>query len=923
MRLAASALIVAMAIPLPAVCQALDEPVAASPQAAQGETARRDLTADVAAKPTADLAADSQTEGGGAAPRPPKEEISKDHLRWLRDVELLITEEERQAFLGLVREYQRNAFIRTFWHSRDPYPDTARNELRSRWDARADIARKLFGTLQGVRSRVLLLNGEPVLRCRQVGTATDRAKKEYWFYDYSERETRKFALIFYYDIQRRRWQLSNWSTDPRFGFTGPTLRPKKETGASSRGVSDPRGNQFELQRGFTEPRNQPGTTLSDKVARKLFSTQIPEDCLDAQGSAAEIIRDIGRRGAYAYQTVLEKIMTPPAPPNREWLPTFISFSTEVPEGGDTFESSLSVGFPGWYGQRTIFEGVLFVPLNEVEPSELGGHRVYNFVLNGEVLRGKELFEHFRYRFDIPASSVSTARIPLVFQRYLRAGDYTLVLRLEELATGRFHRQELPLSVPTAEQTTALAGLATTDPETARLLEEANAAIAAGETSVRLVKPLGEMLTGLMRFDTQVIGEQVDRVVFSLDDQAILTKTEPPYSVELDLGLLPRLLTLRAAALDSAGNEVASDELVINAGGYRFVVRLVEPRRGGQFSSAVRVRATVEVPEGESLDRLEIFLNEDRMATLYDKPWVHTLLLPNQEIAYVRAVAYLTSGDQVEDAAFINAPGLVEDVDVQFVELYTLVLGRDHRPVTNLRKEDFLVRENGVPQEIRRFETVKNRSIRAAILLDTSASMEENLDTAQQAALAFFEQTVEPRDRLGLITFSDRPHLAVKFTSDLATFAGGLAGLKCEGGTALYDSVIYSLFYFDGVQGQRALLVISDGEDERSRYGFEETLEYARRAGVTLYTIGIDLARREKGIRRRLTRLAEETGGRGFFIDSIEELAEVYQVIQEELRSRFLIAYQSTDSETDNRFRAVEVEVEGRGLEATTLRGYFP
>ena len=884
------------------------------------------------AEATAAPAADAREEGKLASG---PEEISQDHLRWLQEVQLLITEEERKSFLTLARDYQRDAFIRSFWRSRDPYPDTARNELRYRWEERVELARRKLGNVVDRRARVLLLNGEPVLRCARMGSELQPFRSEIWFYRYSDRYSDQFALIFFRNPGARDWEL--WEPWKAQAGRGQGVQGRND--ASVRSPSGRRGGRtgrrggggdFDLSGGTgaqiagRPTGERPGNSISPRVLRGIFGAEIPETCAEASGAASKLIQSKCVRGScLEYTSLLMRIQTAPTPPNREWLPTFTSFSTEVPMGIETFEAALGLGFPGWYGQRTIFEGVLTVPLSEVSATELGGHRAYNFVLNGEVLRGKELFEHFRYQFNVPATSVDGVAMPLVFQRYLRAGDYTLILRLEDLSNGRFYRTERALSVPTADKTSALSGLNAIDPETARLLEEANAAIAAGESSIRIVKPLGELITGLMRFDTQVIGDTIDKVVFSLDGRPILTKAEPPYSVELDLGLLPRLLTLGATGLDANGKEVASDELIVNAGGYRFVVRLIEPKRGGQFSGAVRARATVEVPEGEALERVEFYLNEELVTTLYGPPLVQTILLPNDEIAYVQVVAYLTNGESVEDAAWINAPGFIDDVDVQFVELYTLVLDKDRRPVKYLTEADFAVREDGVPQEIRRFETVQNRSIRAAILLDTSASMEANLTTAQQAALAFFEQTIEPRDRLGLITFSDRPRLAVKFTNDLAAFGGGLAGLKCEGGTALYDSLIYSLFYFDGVQGQRALLVISDGEDERSRYGFEEALEYAQRAGVTIYTIGIDLARRETGIRRRLNRLASETGGRGFFIDSINELEDVYRVIQEELRSRYLIAYQSTNSERDDRFRGVEVDVSGRGLEASTLRGYFP
>ena len=222
----------------------------------------------------------------------------------------------------------------------------------------------------------------------------------------------------------------------------------------------------------------------------------------------------------------------------------------------------------------------------------------------------------------------------------------------------------------------------------------------------------------------------------------------------------------------------------------------------------------------------------------------------------------------------------------------------------------------------RFELVGDLPIHAAILIDISASMDENLEIARDAALGFFEQAIQPRDRATLITFNDHPNLAVKFTNDITQLAGGLAGLTAERGTALYDSLMFALYYFNGIKGQRALLMLSDGKDESSRFRFEETLDYARRAGVTLYAIGLSL-RRHSGPRPRLARLAAETGGRSFFVDEPAELQAIYETIQKELRSRYHLAYQSTNTETDNEFRGIDVKVARNGVEAKTLRGYYP
>jgi Ca-activated chloride channel family protein len=164
---------------------------------------------------------------------------------------------------------------------------------------------------------------------------------------------------------------------------------------------------------------------------------------------------------------------------------------------------------------------------------------------------------------------------------------------------------------------------------------------------------------------------------------------------------------------------------------------------------------------------------------------------------------------------------------------------------------------------------------------------------------------------------------VKFTNDLPSLAGGLAGLRAERGTALYDSVIFSLYYFNGIKGQRALILLSDGDDQHSRFLWEDAIEYSRRAGVSIYSIGLTLGKKGGNAKKKLIKLAEETGGRSFFINDVNELDEIYRIIQEELRSRYFVAYQSTNTADDTTFRTVEVELDKSGLEAKTLRGYYP
>ena len=229
------------------------------------------------------------------------------------------------------------------------------------------------------------------------------------------------------------------------------------------------------------------------------------------------------------------------------------------------------------------------------------------------------------------------------------------------------------------------------------------------------------------------------------------------------------------------------------------------------------------------------------------------------------------------------------------------------------------------QQIRRFERVADVPIYAGVLLDTSASMSEGdrLHQAVQGAMGFFDKVITPKDRAAVITFADQPSLAVRFTNQQELLAGGLAGVTAAGNTALYDSLIYALYYFGGVKGKKAIILLSDGKDEGSRYNFADVLEYARRSGVAIYTVGIGLSSQNADIRLKLSRLADETGGRFFFIEKAKELDGIYDTIQKELRSQYLLAYQSSQEGGTDKFRAIEVKMAKPGMEAKTVRGYYP
>jgi Ca-activated chloride channel homolog len=848
------------------------EPAAATQPAAKAPTKKDEAKKGKVEKP----AAQKPKKMSRREQRAAIQKLPEKYRDWLVEVDVLISPDEKAAFLTLEKDYQRDAFIDRFWEVRDTYKGTARNEFKDVWDSRVAEAKSRFGNLADDRARILLLNGEPAA----VFPSTCNTllwPLEAWYYHGSDRVGEDFIIVFY-----RKW------------------------GAGLYRVWSPLEGIDAL---FVE---------SAGPGRSHSAAEISNACINGDKLAGAI--GFVQNQSLEYTTIQSRFESRPQGPGGEWVSSFGAYSTDLPEDAEPLNAKLEVAFPGRYQSRTVVQGLLSVAAADAGLATLGEHQSYDFLVNGEVLQGGHLFDTFRYKFDFSRADAGDAQLPILFQRYLRPGEYTLIVKLEDINSHKAFRAERKLDVPAVDKIAPGPPPNDIDAATAKLLEEANAAISNGETTVKLIPPHGELQTGMMRFDTLTTGNNIESVTFSLDGKPVLTKKKPPFSVELDLGPLPRPRQLAVAAYDKAGKQVASDDLLVNAAGHRFKVHLTEPRKGQKYTDSLLAQAEVDVPDGETLDHVDFYLNETKVATLYQPPFSQPIVLPKQEpLSYVRAVAYLPDGNSAEDLVFVNAPDYLEQLDVQFVELYASVLDRAGRPVSNLTKKDFTVQEDGKPQEIVRFDRVTDLPIHAAVAIDVSASMEPNLPQAQQAALRFLQDTIKPKDRAAVVVFNDHPNLTVKFTKDVKELAGGLAGLKAERGTALYDTIIFTLFYFNGIKGQRAMLLLSDGKDEGSRFSFEDALEYARRAGVTIYTIGLG-----KDVdKRKMEKIAEETGGRSFFIQKAADLDAIYAAIEQELRSQYLIAYQSSNTSGSTDFRTVDLKVTQPGLEAKTMRGYYP
>jgi Ca-activated chloride channel family protein len=270
--------------------------------------------------------------------------------------------------------------------------------------------------------------------------------------------------------------------------------------------------------------------------------------------------------------------------------------------------------------------------------------------------------------------------------------------------------------------------------------------------------------------------------------------------------------------------------------------------------------------------------------------------------------------------------------VELVSLNVTVVDSQGRYVTDLTQNEFSVFEDGAKQELTYFNRT-NLPIALSLLIDSSASMEQRMENAQEAAIGF-AQKIRPQDLGQVIDFDSRVEIRQSFTNKLEELERAIRSTSSGGSTALHNAVYISLKELAKVKAKnpdeirrQAIVVLSDGEDTSSLVSFEEVLELAKRSETAIYTIGLQPRETAalRGFREAefvLRQLAQETGGRAFFAQKVEDLKDVYGQIADELSSQYSMGYSSRNTKRDGAFRRLVVQVARPNVTARTKRGYY-
>jgi VWFA-related protein len=290
------------------------------------------------------------------------------------------------------------------------------------------------------------------------------------------------------------------------------------------------------------------------------------------------------------------------------------------------------------------------------------------------------------------------------------------------------------------------------------------------------------------------------------------------------------------------------------------------------------------------------------------------------------------------------------VEVNVVNVVFNVRDKRGGLIGNLSKDDFTIFEDGKPQEIKYFTRETDIPVTIGLLIDVSASQENLIGIEQQAAYQFFGQVLRPKDLAFLISFGADAELLQDYTNSPKLLRAGLQGLKVNSsvgglhpgpvptvyqprGTILYDAVYLAAHdQLKGQVGRKALVLITDGEDQGSRYKIQEAIEAAQKADTTIYSIYYV----DRGFYMRnggmfnfggggegyLKRMSDETGGQVFKVDRKHTLEDVFKDIQDAMRSQYAIGYQPTNPTKDGTFRRIEIRAKGNDYKIQARKGYY-
>lgn len=425
------------------------------------------------------------------------------------------------------------------------------------------------------------------------------------------------------------------------------------------------------------------------------------------------------------------------------------------------------------------------------------------------------------------------------------------------------------------------------------------------------------LLGKTPIAAAVKDSRIERVQFRVDGRVVGQARRRPFEGTIDLGPRPSRRRIEAVGLDARDAVIARHSVQYNLSETYFEIDILPIRNEG---ADVIVEAVPTLGPARRIDRVDFHLNGELHSSVGRPPF--RTRMPRQAWGFVRATAVAANGVTREDIAFFDPVSVDQSFRLNLVEVLVNVEDRARRPVLDLSDAEFQIREGRHPRAVRSARQLSTDPLMAGIAIDRSKSLHGSMDRVATSAVRFTERATRGGE-VFVVGFHHRPEILQASTNRVETLRRTLADLEASGNTALNEALIFSLMQFENASGNRFLLVLTDGIDTSSRYDQKVVERIANEFGVPIYFVLFDSAEARADPKQRTTlrEIAEATGGRAFDLESTDGLDAIWNRIQIDVDSRYLVTYHTPLD--PSKWRPIQILTERTDARVRAVRGLTP
>lgn len=355
------------------------------------------------------------------------------------------------------------------------------------------------------------------------------------------------------------------------------------------------------------------------------------------------------------------------------------------------------------------------------------------------------------------------------------------------------------------------------------------------------------------------------------------------------------------------------------------IRFLSPGNDDIWIGELKIEVEVKGVKPQSLRSTSIYLDGKLVKEFTDPPFRTKYnfgqMPKNQKL---EALVKLKNKTTIREEILSYHLDDSQEVEVLQVVVPAVVTDRRGNYVSDLKKDDFIIIEDGVEQEISYFSKSGRSTFHLVLLIDISSSMRDKIQKVKEVAKRFLRQLMTRGDKAIIVFFNHEVFEDSDFTSDIGELDNALSIAIPFGATALYDAVAYSVKLMKSIIGHNIIILLSDGEDNSSAIDPYTLMNIVERSNSVIYSIGKkEYMNTFDQYQQILQKISVSSGGMTFFLDDVDEVRKVYEKIRRDIKAKFLIRFSPKDKERRNRFRKIEVKVKNhKGYKVRTMKGYF-